>query len=77
MANNNADNLVTEIEKTKEQVIDGGIEVIDNTNDRPAVQLVNVIFNQAVESRASDVHIEPYEKELEFVLESMVCYMKS
>ena len=37
------------------------IEVIDETNDRPAVQLANMIFNQAVQARASDVHIEPFE----------------
>lgn len=43
-----------------EQIISPDIEVIDETKDRPAVQLANVIFNQAVESRASDVHIEPF-----------------
>jgi len=43
-----------------EQVISPDIEVIADTSYRPAVQLANVIFNQAVESRASDVHIEPF-----------------
>ncbi|HZJ57066.1 MAG TPA: ATPase, T2SS/T4P/T4SS family, partial [Clostridia bacterium] len=42
--------------------MDEGFEVTDDVNTRPAVQLANTIFNQAVESRASDVHIEPYEK---------------
>ena len=32
--------------------------------DKPAVQLANLIFNQAVRNGASDVHIEPQEKRL-------------
>ncbi|HZJ82487.1 MAG TPA: ATPase, T2SS/T4P/T4SS family, partial [Clostridia bacterium] len=49
-----------EVEVT-EADIGGDVEVIDDTNERPAVQLANMIFNQAVQARASDVHIEPYE----------------
>ena len=32
--------------------------------DKPAVQLANLIFNQAIRNAASDVHIEPQEKSL-------------
>ncbi|MGM0652785.1 MAG: GspE/PulE family protein [Bacillota bacterium] len=32
--------------------------------DKPAVQLANMIFNQAIRNAASDVHIEPQEKKL-------------
>ncbi len=32
--------------------------------DKPAVQLANLIFNQAIRNSASDVHIEPQEKSL-------------
>ncbi|EEG78350.1 GspE/PulE family protein [Dethiobacter alkaliphilus] len=34
----------------------------DEGTERPAVQLANVILTQAVNSKASDVHIEAYEK---------------
>ena len=44
-----------------EQSIGHDIEVNDETSHRPAVQLANMIFNQAIDSRASDVHIEPFE----------------
>lgn len=33
-------------------------------SDKPAVQLANLIFNQAIRNAASDVHIEPQEKAL-------------
>ncbi len=36
----------------------------EESAERPAVQLANVIFNQAVAAGASDVHIEPQEKKL-------------
>lgn len=36
-------------------------EYMDEVNNAPAVRLVNSIITQAVKSRASDVHIEPYE----------------
>jgi type IV pilus assembly protein PilB len=39
----------------------GRIEV---SEEKPAVQLANVIISQAVNSKASDVHIEVYEKSL-------------
>jgi general secretion pathway protein E len=33
-------------------------------NEAPIIRLVNTILKQAVNDRASDIHIEPYEKEL-------------
>ncbi len=36
----------------------------DEASEKPAVQLANVIFNQAVQAGASDVHIEAQEKTL-------------
>ena len=32
--------------------------------DKPAVQLANLIYNQAIRNKASDVHIEPQEKSM-------------
>lgn len=34
----------------------------EEANEKPAVQLVNQVLNQAVKANASDVHIEPQEK---------------
>ncbi len=39
-------------------------DVQSSVADKPAVQLANLIFNQAIRNSASDVHIEPQEKSL-------------
>ena len=36
-------------------------DLLNIANEAPAIKLVNKIFFQAVHSRASDIHIEPYE----------------
>jgi type IV pilus assembly protein PilB len=35
-----------------------------NADDAPVVQLVNMIISEAIKMRASDIHVEPYEKTL-------------
>ncbi|MDY6845411.1 MAG: type II secretion system ATPase GspE, partial [Thermodesulfobacteriota bacterium] len=37
---------------------------LDATSEAPVIRLVNMVLSQAVKSRASDIHIEPYQKEL-------------
>ena len=39
-------------------------DLLDLANRAPVVKLVNTIFFQAVQSRASDIHVEPYENEV-------------
>jgi general secretion pathway protein E len=39
-------------------------DLLDLANRAPVVKLVNTIFFQAVQARASDIHIEPYENEV-------------
>lgn len=39
-------------------------EDLDEINNAPAVRLVNSIIEQAIKNRASDIHIEPTEKDL-------------
>src|SRR3990172_9101524 len=39
-------------------------DLLDISDDAPIIKFVNVILFQAVKERASDVHIEPFEKEL-------------
>ncbi len=39
-------------------------ESLDMANDAPLVKMVNAILSQGVQERASDIHIEPYEKQV-------------
>ncbi|MBN2033374.1 MAG: type II secretion system ATPase GspE [Deltaproteobacteria bacterium] len=39
-------------------------DLMDATNEAPIIRLVNVILTQALRRQASDIHIEPYEKEV-------------
>lgn len=41
----------------------GAEDLLNIANKAPVIKLVNKIFFQAVNSRASDIHIEPYESE--------------
>jgi general secretion pathway protein E len=49
--------VATEFEKPK--------DILGLIEDAPIIRLLNALFLQAVKERASDIHIEPYEKELE------------
>jgi general secretion pathway protein E len=40
-------------------------DLLDLTDEAPVIRLLNSILFQAVKERSSDIHIEPYEKELE------------
>ena len=39
-------------------------DIMDMANEAPIIRLVNTIIKQAVNDRASDIHFEPYEKDL-------------
>jgi general secretion pathway protein E len=39
-------------------------DILEAANDAPIIKLVNRFITQAVNERASDIHIEPYEQEL-------------
>jgi general secretion pathway protein E len=49
--------VATEFEKPK--------DILELTEDAPIIRLLNAILQQAVKERASDIHVEPYEKELD------------
>jgi general secretion pathway protein E len=49
--------VATEFEKPK--------DILGLTEEAPIIRLLNAILQQAVKERASDIHIEPYEKELD------------
>ena len=54
----------TEDENLEETQFTGNI-LNDNINDAPTIRLVNSIIERAILERASDIHIEPKEKELQ------------
>ncbi|MEQ8177496.1 MAG: type II secretion system ATPase GspE [Amphiplicatus sp.] len=39
-------------------------DLLDSQNDAPVIRLINALIAEAVKTRASDIHIEPYEKSL-------------
>jgi len=49
-----------EITKEKEEI--GLDQLIASAEDAPVVKLVDLLINEAIESRATDIHIEPFAK---------------
>ena len=49
--------VATEFEKPR--------DILGLTEEAPIIRLLNALFLQAVKEKASDIHIEPYEKELD------------
>jgi len=39
-------------------------DLLDDASEAPVIKLVNLFFSQAIRARASDIHIEPYQKEV-------------
>lgn len=39
-------------------------DLLDDANDAPVIRLINGILQEAIRSRASDIHVEPYEERL-------------
>jgi type IV pilus assembly protein PilB len=63
----NYDDVLTELEGEDVEVIDKGEEVdlkeLERaTEDAPVVRLVNAILTTAIKRRASDIHLEPFER---------------
>ena len=50
------DRLIQELEETE--------DLLDASGEAPVIRLVNLILFQGVKERASDIHIEPFQKEL-------------
>jgi general secretion pathway protein E len=49
--------VATEFERPK--------DILELTEEAPIIRLLNALLQQAVKERASDIHVEPYEKELD------------
>src|SRR5690606_9380765 len=39
-------------------------DLLDLANEAPIIKLINLVITGAVKERASDIHIEPFEKEV-------------
>jgi len=39
-------------------------DLLEDTSEAPVIKFVNLMFSKAVKSRASDIHIEPYQQDL-------------
>lgn len=65
--NNKFDNIMSEMEDSDESYIGqrAQAEIVDqdkSVDEGPIVKFVNAMLAEAIKSRASDIHIEPYEK---------------
>lgn len=45
--------------------LEGPQDILDQDAEAPIIQLVNLILSQAVRDRASDIHVEPFERSLQ------------
>jgi len=54
----------TDINKEDYDLESTVIDLLDTEDSAPVIKLVNTLLFKAVKERASDIHIEPYEKEL-------------
>ncbi|OHD69084.1 MAG: type II secretion system protein GspE [Spirochaetes bacterium RBG_16_49_21] len=62
------DDVIEDLEESDFEILTSTIaetvDIMDMANEAPIIRLVNTAIKQAVMDRASDIHIEPYEKEL-------------
>lgn len=66
-ASRTASSVIDEIEEEEGFVADDlqlGEDLLDDPNQAPIIRFVNSLLTQAIKERASDIHIEPFEKEL-------------
>jgi general secretion pathway protein E len=55
---------MSELKSDESVVDDGGEDILDSDDDAPIIRWVNALFSQAVKERASDIHIEPEDREV-------------
>ncbi len=53
-----------ELEPDEDLEEDAEIDILDSDDDAPIIRWVNSLFSQAVKERASDIHIEPEDREV-------------
>jgi general secretion pathway protein E len=55
---------ISELKPDDEISDDDEIDILDSDDDAPIIRWVNGLFSQAVKERASDIHIEPEDREV-------------
>jgi type IV pilus assembly protein PilB len=56
---------VSDVEVTKDQQEEINLDkLVESSEEAPVIKLVNLMLVQAIKDRASDIHIEPFEKQL-------------
>lgn len=55
---------MSELESDEKLDDDDQVDLLDSDDDAPIIRWVNGLFSQAVKERASDIHIEPEEREV-------------
>ena len=67
-AGDTAEDVLADMEEMGEgrplKDLDESEDLLDASTDAPVIKLVNTVMTQAVRVRASDIHIEPYQREL-------------
>jgi len=60
--------VIEDLEESEFEILSSSMseteDILDMANEAPIIRLVNTIIKQAVNDRASDIHFEPYEKDL-------------
>lgn len=60
--------VIEDLEESDFEILSDSFEetkdIMDMANDAPIIRLVNTMIKQAVADKASDIHIEPYEKDI-------------
>ncbi len=63
-----ATDILDDVEDRKQKAEDDLLledaELLDDPNQAPIIRFVNALLSQAIKERASDIHIEPFEKDL-------------
>jgi general secretion pathway protein E len=63
----NTSNMIQDIQKEDEENYDleGPIDILDATEDEaPVIRFVNSVIFRAVKEKASDIHVEPYDRDV-------------
>lgn len=55
---------MSELKSDDDIATDEGEDILDSDDDAPIIRWVNALFSQAVKERASDIHIEPEDREV-------------
>jgi general secretion pathway protein E len=51
-------------------------DLLDSSDDAPVIRLINGVLQEAINNRASDIHIEPFEARLSIRFVLMVHFKK-